>query len=857
MLVEVAHRGVEAVVPRHFGVKQRHAVVLPEDVLRREDQRAARRPGDRVSQRHGDRDVANLEEVGGEDEHVGPHVGRDTRQRLACRDRLVGGDVLVGVEAGWPQHRTLQRVGRRALEDVGAALALTARRDGDVAPRAQADAPADDARRVGRPEIVVRDRVGGRASHIRVPDERAADDRCRLTLHHPTVVAERERRSAAQAHDLAVVGGDVQAEVEAELRALDDGQRDGRLDPRLLHLADVAQRVVEEAVGRDRPHVEERVGGLRLVVREVHTQASLEQALVKAEFQLGRALGAEVGVAQVLRANGCRGAPAHLLIRAYGREGPRSASGSAVGGAELRGPEHGLPEALLGDDPRPRDLGIELEAEVLTEGAVAVQASADGEEVAILVADQRLREGATGNDALPVFVGVLESARSDGRRRRCGEVLGETDHVAHERIHVLRTGRRRDPQVVPQVEVEVVHPVGAQRGIAPPLLLDVTERNARETERTKVTVLQCGTVVPDREAAGEVRVGSPRGRESRDAAVDVRVQLLLEHLGDRVRVFAREVVAIAPEGVERDPLRVVSGGGLIDEVVRVRVAEVHHDVLDRGEVQVRAQLILAVLVVREHAVGVVGASRQEVTQVVPLPARHLHRRAVPRGVVVRAEATGLAVAKEGVHEQQRGLVGPELLQGADSGVQLQVPLGRAGSASLGEDLDDAGRRIRPVERGRRRALHDLDALDVVGIDVVERAPVDVGAALCGPGEGRVARILIAARTHAVDEDQRLVGQRDRRRARAGGCSGHRRSFRCPSSRSPRPGAPSACSTRCSAPRECRRPSLARSSCQPRACAPNHRSPSRRLRRARSRSGVSAKSTVTVPPSVTVTVFSVG
>ena len=72
--------------------------------------------------------------------------------------------------------------------------------------------------------------------------------------------------------------------------------------------------------------------------------------------------------------------------------------------------------------------------------------------------------------------------------------------------------------------------------------------------------------------------------------------------------------------------------------------------------------------------------------------------------------------------------------------------------------------IGAVQRGRGRTLHDFDPIDIVGVDVVERAGIRVGATLGGAGEDAVARIFVAAGTHAVDEDQRLIRERHAGRA---------------------------------------------------------------------------------------------
>ena len=49
---------------------------------------------------------------------------------------------------------------------------------------------------------------------------------------------------------------------------------------------------------------------------------------------------------------------------------------------------------------------------------------------------------------------------------------------------------------------------------------------------------------------------------------------------------------------------------------------------------------------------------------------------------------------------------------------------------------------------------------VVGVDVIERARIVVGAAEIRAGRGNVLRVLVTAHAHAIDVDERLVRQGD-------------------------------------------------------------------------------------------------
>src|SRR4051794_2641240 len=90
---------------------------------------------------------------------------------------------------------------------------------------------------------------------------------------------------------------------------------------------------------------------------------------------------------------------------------------------------------------------------------------------------------------------------------------------------------------------------------------------------------------------------------------------------------------------------------------------------------------------------------------------------------------------------------------------------RAALAALGDDLDDPRRRVGAVQRRRRWTLHDLDALDVFRIQIVQ--PTDaLATGARRPPTAVSTRAVRDARidAHTVDEHERIIRQGDGRRA---------------------------------------------------------------------------------------------
>ena len=159
-----------------------------------------------------------------------------------------------------------------------------------------------------------------------------------------------------------------------------------------------------------------------------------------------------------------------------------------------------------------------------------------------------------------------------------------------------------------------------------------------------------------------------------------------------------------------------------------------------------------------------------------LVARHVKRR----HAVLHADAGGhLAQGAEGRVGIGRG--GPRRGCGARAppGVGRRVvvkiphrgllgvvrPLRLACDALLGRDDNHAVRRVGAVQGGRRGTAHDLDVLDLLGIEVAHAA----GEGTAHAHRRRTRRALDA---NAVDEVDRVV--RQRHRARAANADAHAR-----------------------------------------------------------------------------------
>ena len=328
----------------------------------------------------------------------------------------------------------------------------------------------------------------------------------------------------------------------------------------------------------------------------------------------------------------------------------------------------------------------------------------------------------------PVVGLVLELRRAED-----GVLLGEEVHagVRHEteRVPTRHEGvPRQVGRAYETVHVLVVDDVGrgledvaVGEGVAGPgavvALAQVDEGRGR---RERHPVADAAVVVVG-EAASGLGVERRRADAEEDRGSDALVHVQLEGL----LVVAR---AGDDPAVVLDQPRDVVAGGLVPPIHAQRALE--------GEGGVPGQEFLVVV----ERVGRVEVGR--------VGAEGVHR-VVHRVELAQSEVVGLLEEAQTLRE---------------------VEAWRAHQAALGGDQDHAVGGLRAVDRRRRRALEDLDALDVVGVEVgdpvrrvVLLAPAD-RVARRHRHHVHVRRDLVVADDHAVDDVERPVVPDDRRSA---------------------------------------------------------------------------------------------
>src|SRR5262249_51575853 len=130
-------------------------------------------------------------------------------------------------------------------------------------------------------------------------------------------------------------------------------------------------------------------------------------------------------------------------------------------------------------------------------------------------------------------------------------------------------------------------------------------------------------------------------------------------------------------------------------------------------------------------------------------ARRIDEHVVVRVVQIRA---GALIQKETGRVGRRTDVSHEVLATGE----VEGPAALSGRSRLCEYLNDAAGRFGSVQRRRRGALDDLDALDVVGLDVVDGE--------CALPRVRRERTGVAVDADAIDVHDRRVALRETVRA---------------------------------------------------------------------------------------------
>src|SRR5262245_12819039 len=248
------------------------------------------------------------------------------------------------------------------------------------------------------------------------------------------------------------------------------------------------------------------------------------------------------------------------------------------------------------------------------------------------------------------------------------------------------------------------------------------------------------------EARRGVRLERVALRQVDEAARDTNVELRAQRrvdvrshavLGQRVR--SRRPV------VEREILFLEAASLEVGQVERARLlfALAGQEVADgvRPGGYLRTKLI-AVAVPDRRRVGVV--CRRIDTETVQDAAlrRHLDQRALAIRGRVRRMAGDRVVPRIRVAVLEV------------SAFAVEIPARRARAALLGRDDDDAVCCIRTIERGGRRSLHDLDALDLLRIDVAHAARVAATGAIAIAAN-------VARHPDPVDHVDGIVGEVER------------------------------------------------------------------------------------------------
>src|SRR5262249_31220279 len=129
---------------------------------------------------------------------------------------------------------------------------------------------------------------------------------------------------------------------------------------------------------------EQRALDVAVVHRDLCRETVAEHGRIEADLDLARALRSEVRVADVEWEERRGAAPADRIPGSHGVERARRTSGLAPREPKLHLRNRLRPERFIGSDPAEARLRVHLQAKVLAERAVSVDARAERQEIPIL-----------------------------------------------------------------------------------------------------------------------------------------------------------------------------------------------------------------------------------------------------------------------------------------------------------------------------------------------------------------------------------------------------------------------------------------------------------------------------------------
>ena len=193
----------------------------------------------------------------------------------------------------------------------------------------------------------------------------------------------------------------------------------------VIERADVLELGLGEALGGDGAYEHQCVGGALIEVGEGGREPVVQPGGVEAELPLPGHLGPQIGIPQIVRREGRGARVAGGIPRSHRVEGAGGAAGLAVCGAQLDGAQAGTPEVLVADHPGAAHLGVDLEPEARSEGAVAIDPDSPRDEVLVADVEDVLEEESRVPHLLAILLRHLYGGRAHGGLGGAGEVLAQ------------------------------------------------------------------------------------------------------------------------------------------------------------------------------------------------------------------------------------------------------------------------------------------------------------------------------------------------------------------------------------------------------------------------------------------------